>query len=109
MKENYQLELAFPSFHGKKITDDFEGSDVSSDAGLALLREVERRVGIIGRLSRCIEDKRDPRYIDHTIGEPMTQRMMQIACVYECADKSDALRYDTIPRSNTATHAEQQN
>ena len=64
MNENNQLELAFPSIHGKKITADFKGGVVSSDAGLILLRETERRASIIGRLSCCIDDYRDPRYID---------------------------------------------
>lgn len=96
MRENNQLELAFPSVRGKKISVDFEGGVVSSDAGLILLREVERRTGTIGRLSRCIDDKRDPRYIDHTIRELLTQRVMQIACGYEDADDSDALRYDPM-------------
>ncbi len=75
---------------------DFDGCVVSSDAGILLLREAERRVGTIGRLSRCIDDKRDPRYIDHTIRELMTQRVMQIACGYEYADDSDAMRYDPM-------------
>jgi hypothetical protein len=96
MKENNQLELAFPSVQGKKITVDFDGGVVSSDAGLLLLREAERRVGTIGRLSRCIDDKRDPRYIDHSIRELMTQRVMQIACGYEDADDCDAMRYDPM-------------
>jgi hypothetical protein len=96
MRENNQLELLFPSVHGKKITADFEGGVVSSDAGLLFLREAERKTDIIGRLSRCIDDKRDPRYIDHTIRELMTQRVMQIACGYEDADDSDSMRYDPM-------------
>lgn len=49
MRENTRLELMFPSVHGKKIAD-FEGGVVSYDAGLLLLREAERKTGIIGRL-----------------------------------------------------------
>lgn len=96
MRENNQLELEFPSVRGKKISVDFEGGVVSSDAGLLLLREAERRTGIIGGLSGCIDDHRDPRYIEHTIGELVTQRVMQIACGYEDADDCDSMRYDPI-------------
>lgn len=96
MKENNQLALEFPSVCGKKVVVDFEGGMTSSDAGLLLLRETERRVGIISRLTRCIPDYRDQRYTDHQIGELMTQRIMQIACGYEDADDSDSLRVDPL-------------
>ena len=94
MIENTQLELEFPSVAGKKVTADFEGGVVTSNAGLLLLREVERNVGIIRRLAQCISDNRDQRYVDHQIQELITQRVMQIACGYEDADDSDTLRFD---------------
>jgi hypothetical protein len=94
MTENTQLELEFPSVVGKKVTADFEGGVVTSDAGLLLLREVEQNVGIIRRFTDCITDNRDQRYVDHQIRELMTQRVMQIACGYEDADDSDTLRFD---------------
>ena len=93
MIENSQLELDFPGVRGKKVTMDFNGGVVTSDAGL-LLREAERRIGIIDRISRCIFDNRARRYIDHTVRELMTQRTLQIACGYEDADDSDSLRHD---------------
>ena len=96
MIENNQLELDFPNVRGKKVTVDFDGGIITSDAGLLLLRETERSVGIIDRLSRCIIDKRDRRYIDHTARELMAQRTFQIACGYEDADDSDSLRHDPV-------------
>ena len=94
MEENTQLELEFPSVCGKKVIADFEGGVVTSDAGLLLLRETERKIGIIHRLAGCIPDNRDQRYIDHRILELIAQRVMQIACGYEDADDSDSLRSD---------------
>lgn len=86
--------MELPSVRGKKITADFEGGIVTSDAGLLLLRETERKIGIINRLALSVTDKRDLRYIDHTMRELLTQRVMQIACGYEDADDSDSLRND---------------
>lgn len=86
--------MEFPSVHGKKVVADFEGGVVTSDAGLLLLRETERSIGIISRLTGCIADTRDQRYVDHTKRELLTQRVMQIACGYEDADDSDSLRSD---------------
>jgi hypothetical protein len=94
MEENTRLELEFPSVKGKRVVADFDGGVVTSDAGLLLLRETERKVGIIRRLIGCIPDNRDQRYIDHPMRELMTQRVMQIACGYEDADDSDSLRSD---------------
>jgi hypothetical protein len=51
MKENNQSELQFPIAGGKKVVADFEGGTTSSDAGFLLLRETERKVGIINRLT----------------------------------------------------------
>jgi hypothetical protein len=96
MEENNQMELEFPSVCGKKVVADFEGGVVSSDAGLLLLRETERTVGIINRLTGCISDNRDQRYVYHQIHELMTQRILQIACGYEDADDSDSLRVDPL-------------
>ena len=96
MRENNQLELAFPTVRGKNVTIDFDGGVVTSDAGLLLLRETERQAGIIDRLVRCIPDNRDLRYISHTVRELVTQRTMQIACGYEDADDSDSLRHDPV-------------
>jgi hypothetical protein len=94
MIENTQLELEFPRVAGRKVTADFEGGVVTSDAGALVLREVERTTGIIRRLAQCIPDNRDQRYIDHSVRELVTQRVMQIACGYEDADDSDTLRMD---------------
>ena len=35
----------------------FDGGDITSDAGGLLLREVERRTGIIQRFARCFQDR----------------------------------------------------
>ncbi len=94
MEENTQLELEFPRVAGKKVIMDFDGGAVTSDAGLLILRETERRTGIIRRIVENIMDTRDERYIKHPMKELVTQRVMQIACGYEDADDSDHLRRD---------------
>jgi len=80
MEENTQLELGFPSVCGKKVVADFEGGVVTSDAGLLLLRETERKAGILRRLVRCIQDNRDQRYVDHRMRELLTQRVLRRTC-----------------------------
>ncbi len=80
----------------KQIELSFTGDDISSDGGLLLLGEVENQTGLINRISNCITDNRDQRYVDHTIREMLTQRVFQIAAGYEDCNDCDDLRDDMI-------------
>jgi len=80
----------------KQIELSFTVDDISSDGGLLLLREVENQMGLIDRISNCITDNRDQRYVDHTIKEMLTQRVFQIAAGYEDCNDCDDLRDDMI-------------
>lgn len=81
---------------GKSVIADFNGGQMSSDAGLLLLREVEQQLGIINSLTDVIYDARDARYVKHSVKEMMMQRVSQIASGYEDADDCDELRKDPI-------------
>ncbi len=90
---------------GKRtISVDFNGGAIASDGGILLLREVERRVGLIHRLSGCLEDRRDPNRIRHTVEDLLRQRVFQICCGYEDANDADRLRSD--PALKTACDRE---
>jgi hypothetical protein len=81
---------------GKQVRVAFAGGLQSSDGGVLLLREVDRRLGLADRLAACIPDWRDPARIDHTIAEMIRFRVFAIAAGYEDADDCDALRADPI-------------
>jgi hypothetical protein len=95
--ENPILDL-FPVLN-KKIELSFSGERISSDGGLLLLREVENQVGILERISSCITDVRDSRYIDHTLKEMITQRVFQIAAGYEDCNDCNDLRSDMVMKT----------
>jgi len=90
----FPLEL--PAIENKKIFIDFDGGHISSDAGLLMLKEVEKNVGIIKALGCALDDKRDVRYIDHTYSEIFSQRIYQIASGYEDCNDCTSLRDDPI-------------
>ena len=94
MKENTQLTLEFKMISGKKVTADFTGGDVSSDAGVLLLREVTDNIGIIDKLVEAISDPRNQSYVLHDYKTLLTQRIFQILCGYEDANDADDLRND---------------
>ena len=94
--ENQAQTLNLFPVENKKVELTFSGDRISSDGGLLLLREVENQLGIIDKISNCISDDRDHRYIHHSIKEMLTQRIFQIAAGYEDCNDSDDLRTDMI-------------
>ena len=60
MTEDTLLPFDLPAASRKKVTADFAGGLISSDGGLVLLREAERRLGLAEALAGCIQDWRDP-------------------------------------------------
>jgi Transposase DDE domain group 1 len=96
MSEDTVLPFHLPSVCRKKLSVGFDGGQLSSDAGVLLLRGIEKRLGIVARLASCLRDKRDPDLILHTVEEMLRLRMFAIAAGYEDADDCDFLRYDPI-------------
>jgi len=83
-----------PAVGGKKVSAAFDGGRLTSNAGVLLLREVERTLGIAERLAACLTDRRDPSRIGHTLAEMLRFRMLAIAAGYEDGNDCDALRDD---------------
>ncbi len=82
-------------FHpDKKITVQFDGGRISSDAGLAPLYLVDRSYGLSRSFSQCLRDDRDERYVQHSVEKMSQQRMLQIAAGYEDCNDADTLRGD---------------
>lgn len=91
-KTNCQSTLPFHP--DRKMTVSFDGGEITSDAGLALLYCLDRSQGISRGFAGCLSDTRDQRYITHTLEEMTAQRMLQIAAGYEDCNDADALRHD---------------
>lgn len=94
MNKYNSSSLIFNSIYGKKVQAHFDGGQVTSDAGILLLRETERHEGLITRFTRCIHDTRNPFYIRHKLKELLTQRVFQIAAGYEDGNDCNELRSD---------------
>ena len=80
----------------KPLHINFNGGDMSSDAGLMLLKEIDNQIGLTERMSTIIPDNRDQRYIEHSVVELLQQRISQIATGYEDANDCNSLRNDPI-------------
>ena len=69
MSEDTLLPFDLPSVARKKLSVGFDGGQLSSDAGVLLLRGVEKKLGLAARLSSCIRDRRKPERIEHPLEE----------------------------------------
>ena len=80
--------------NGKPVPLDFDGAAMGSDAGLALLREVERRHDMAGLLSSRLTDLRDPGKVRHSLEDIIRFRIMMIAAGYEDGNDAADPRHD---------------
>ncbi len=88
--------LPFASLGSRRLEADFSGGDLTTDAGALLLREADRRLGLLDALDRCLDDPRDPDLITHPQRALLAQRVLGIACGYEDLNDHDALRRDPV-------------
>ena len=69
----------FHPLNQRDIRGSFDGGAITSDGGGLLLREVEKRTGIIGQFAGCFADFRDPELVEHTVAELVGQRVYGLA------------------------------
>src|ERR1035437_670966 len=96
MRQDSLLPFELPAVARKKVSVAFDGGMLSSDAGVLLLRGVERQLGIAKRLAACLTDRRDPDRIDHPLVEMLRLRMFAIAAGYEDTNDCTKLRQDPV-------------
>src|ERR1700749_1835468 len=91
--------FSFPAVQRKKITAAFDGGRITSDGGVMLLAQAERRLGgarglAPGILDPRLPDRRDQDRGTHLLPDILRARIFAIACGYEDADDLDRLRCD---------------
>jgi len=91
-----QESFQFHPLGGREVGGRFDGGAITSDAGGLLLREVEKRTGIIAQFAACFRDHRDPERIEHTVEELVAQRVYALALGYEDLNDHDQLRRDPL-------------
>ncbi len=88
------IELAFEGLGRRAVVGRFDGGRLTTDGGVLLLREVDRRFRVTSRLAACFRDHRDPRRIEHRLETLVAQRVLALAAGYE--DLNDHDRLETI-------------
>jgi len=95
-------KLTFSPLSRRQIEAYFSGGHITSDAGLLLLREVDKQHGLTQRLAKTLTDQRDSSMIRQQLGTMVRQRAYGLANGYEDLNDHEALRRDQALR--TAKH-----
>jgi len=88
--------LHFAPFKRRQIEAEFSGGDVSSDGGVLLLRQLERRLGLLERAAAVLSDPRDPERITHSVTDMLKQRVFGLCLGYEDLNDHGELRRDVL-------------
>jgi hypothetical protein len=92
-------EVEFSKLARRKLQVNFGGGAVSSDGGLLLLREVDRRLRLTERMAAVLHDPRDPDLITHPLVDLLRQRVYGIVHGYEDLNDHERLREDVLLQS----------
>lgn len=94
MFEHADAQLSLPFFADRRLVVQRHGGQISSDAGLLPIRELDQRLRFTERwVAGLSDDRHEPR---HTQLEMLRQRLYGILADYEDCNDHDALRDDPI-------------
>ncbi len=67
--------LNFGSLKGRKVIADFSGGIITSDAGIVLMVELDKKLKITSRFAECFQDYRAASYVDYSVHQLLAQRV----------------------------------
>lgn len=94
MTECYQEVMDFGRVQRRRIEADFCGGEITSDAGVLLLKQIDSRLGLIAAMARALGDPRRRASCDHSLPTLLRQRIFGLALGYEDVNDHDHLRHD---------------
>lgn len=86
--------IQFSSCLKRKVEANFEGGDITSDAGLLFLREIDKKLDLTKQLASLVPDPRRADHVTHSMESLLKQRIYGIAAGYEDLNDHNDLRKD---------------
>lgn len=101
-----QQSVQFPVCKRRRVEAHFGDADVTSDGGVLLLRQVDRRLGLTGQVAAVVEDTRHQARCRHALIGLLRQRVYGLALGYEDLNDHQSLRRD--PALQTAVDRDEE-
>jgi hypothetical protein len=98
--------IVFTPLGRRELVAQFDGGQITSDAGALLLREIATRSNLFGRMAACIPDPREPSMIEHDQRTMLAQRVLGIACGWEDLNDHHGLRVDPLMQAASERDAD---
>ena len=92
--ESIKQKLNLGVIKGRKVIANFDGGIITSDAGILLIAELDKKQKITARFAECFQDYRNSSYVDYSVHQLLAQRVYGIILGYEDVNDHDKLRYD---------------
>lgn len=96
MTECTQKSFQFAAHFSRRVVAEFSAERLTTDGGVLLLRQVDRRIQLLSRLTSCFVDQRDPLRVEHRVAEMVAQRVYGLALGYEDLNDHEQLRHDPL-------------
>jgi hypothetical protein len=96
MTECNQNEFTFAPHFSRQVSARFSERQLSTEGGGLLLREADRKIGLLSRVRKCFSDYRNPLFIEHELSELLAQRIYGLALGYEDLNDHEELRRDPL-------------
>ena len=96
-----QKDFGFHPLKHREIRAQFDGGAITTEGGGLLLREVEKRIGMVRQFAACFRDYRKVDLIEHTVEELVAQRIYGLALGYEDLNDHEEFR----PRAPSRSYA----
>jgi len=96
MTQCNQSQFAFAPHFSRQVVAGFEDRQLSTEGGALLLRETDRKLGLLARVAECFLDHRAPERIEHELKELLAQRIYGLALGYEDLNDHEELRRDPL-------------
>lgn len=87
-------KLDFGRFGRRIIEADFDGGDLSSEAGVLLLRRMDQRLDLCASAARALGDERQPGKVRHSLASMLAQRVYGLCQGWSDVCDHNALRAD---------------
>lgn len=87
--------IEFTSCKRRKVVADFGGGEITSDAGVLLISQADKKLRLTERIAPKFDDPRCKGKCDHSMQDMLRQRVYALALGYEDLNDHVSLRKDT--------------